>query len=173
MHIIPSVLGSLIGRFLPDRPYWAAKLSSGTWVCELDERYDVARGAKRPFDWTLDLVDTGDVLKITELWLFCPPGPQSPLGSTMRLPITEPGTAFQCKVGMVDAFASWQKTVQHQIIGRIIDKAMGTCEYVVYDGVLGIMSTPMINSVYNFVSWREGIPSLGRLNLDVLGLRLS
>jgi hypothetical protein len=171
-HLLPSVFGSLVGKILPHRTYWAAKLSTGAWVCELDHRDDLSHGTRRSFDWSLDLVDTGDVLKITELWLFCPPSRLSPLGSTARLPITEPGTAFQFTFSRVDAFGAWGKTIQHRIIGRVIDKARGECEYVVYDGEVGGMSTPMTNNVYDFQGWREGIPRLGPLNVEVLGLRL-
>lgn len=171
MSLITSVLGSVVGIFLPDKAYWAAKLSTGKWVCELDSRYEIRSGQKRPFDWTLDLIDTGDIKKIRELWLFCPPNPANPFGQTARLPITEPGTAFQFKVANVDAFGGWGKSLASQVIGRVVDKHEQTCECFVWDAGLNALGT-YNTTITHFGSWRDGIAPQQHLSHEVLGLSL-
>jgi hypothetical protein len=165
--MIKSVLGATIGRLFGDRAYWAAKLQDHRWISELDQRMG------RSFDWTLDAVDTGDVLKIKELWLFCPPNSVSPLGNTARLPITEPGTAFQFKVASVDGFLDgMERKVESQIIGRVDDKATGACTCFIWDAQLRVLSTPWQSNIHSFGSWREGIAKIGALSPQVLGVRL-
>lgn len=172
MGFIPSLLGSIIGRILPDRPYWAVKLSSGKMLTELDQQFDHLHGRARPFDWTLDLVSTGDILKVTELWLFCPPNQMNPRGQVARLPITEPRTAFQFKVGTMDAFGGHARGMQSQIIGRVDDKVSGACTCFVWDSVLNAMGTWHSN-VYTMGTWRDGATVIGELSHAVLGLSLS
>lgn len=173
MGLITSVLGSVVGVFLPDRPYWAVKLSTGKWACELDTRKDdrVPSG-HRPFDWTLDLIDNGDIRKVRELWLFCPPNPGNPLGQTAHLTITEPGTVFQMKVGRVDAFGAWGRSMASQVIGQVTNKETGACECFLWDTELQALGT-FQTSVNDFESWREGIPRQGQLSHAVLGFDLS
>src|SRR5438045_1897656 len=103
---VTTALGAIINPFVIHHAVWAVKLSTGKFLSERDMVWDSlqrehgadgifpTRPNKRPFDWTLDLVQTGDVRKIRELWLVCPPNPHSPFGNTARLPIVEPGTAF-------------------------------------------------------------------------------
>lgn len=165
MSLITSVLGSIVGVFLPDRPYWAVKLSTGKWACELDRRGD------RPFDWTLDLIDTGDIKKIRELWLFCPPNPANPFGQTARLPITEPGTAFQFKVANLDAFGGQGRSLASQVIGRVVDKHEQICECFVWDAGLNALGT-YNTTIPNFGSWRPEIAPIATLSHEVLGLSL-
>src|SRR5687767_4806805 len=172
MSLINSILGATVGKFFGDRAYWGAKLSDGSWRCELDERHEIRTASMRPFDWTLDMVDTGDVLKIKELWLFCPPTPLSPLGNTARLPIKEPGTALQFKVGNLFEMGAVGRNVAGRIIGRVDNKETGECTCFIWDEELRVMSAPWRSNVYNFGSWRDGIAPQGRLNLDTLGVRL-
>jgi hypothetical protein len=172
MGIIPSIFGSLIGRILPDRPYWAVKLTSGKMLTELDTQFDHLHGYARPFDWTLDLVSTGDILKVTELWLFCPSNVLNPRGQIARLPIPEPGTAFQFKVGMMDAFGEPGRGMIAQCIGRVDDKETGVCTCFVWDTQLGALGTWSSN-IYAMGSWREDIGAIGAVSHDVLGLTLS
>jgi hypothetical protein len=173
MGIIQSVLGATVGKLLKDRCYWAVKLSDGSWQSELDWRVDNRfPNSIRPFDWTLDLVATGDVLKIKELWLFCPPNKTSPLGNTARLPITEPGTAFQFKTASVHGFATDNKVIEAQIIGRVTNKETGECECFIWDYQLNCMSQPYKTSIYNFSSWRDGIVAPGLLSVEALGIRV-
>lgn len=181
MGMVTSFLGSLVAPFLIDEAFWAVKMQDGRFLSERDTVRDgnllegdlpLHRASKRPLDWTLDLVSTGDVLKIKELWLLCPPSLGNPLGQTARLPIVEPGTAFQFKVGYVDGNPGGTlRSRAHQLIGRVIDKESGTCECFLWD--VGLQKLGMWNtSVYDFQSWRPEVAHVGALALDVLGLRL-
>lgn len=173
MGLVTSILGSTIGKFYGEKAYWAVKLGNGKFQSELDQKFDIAHAGLRPFDWTLDLVATDDILKIKELWLFCPPNHLNPLGSTARLPIMLPGTAFQFKVGNMDSsLALSTRHVESQVIGRVDDPASGDCTFFVYDGPQNVMSVPMQTNIYHFGSWREGIAPIEHLSFEVLGLRL-
>jgi hypothetical protein len=173
MGIVSSILGGTIGRFYGPYAYWAVKLDNGKFQSEIDSVFDVAHAGKRPFDWTLDLVATDDILRVQELWLFCPPNSFNPLGSTARLPILIPGTAFQFKVANMDSnFATATRNVASQVIGRVDDPATGACTFFVYDGPQNVMSFPLHTNIYNFGSWRDGIAPIKQLSFEVLGLRL-
>ena len=183
MGFITTALGALISPFTIDYPIWCVKLSTGKFLSERDMVWDelqreqgagglkrLAKPNKRPFDWSLDLVSTGDVLKIKELWMVCPPNPHSPLGNTAKLPIIEPGTAFMFKTRHLSI--GMGRPEYHLIIGRVDEKTTGACTYFVYDCLLHGMSEPMQNNVYDFQSWRPEIGRIGPLGLDVLGLKL-
>lgn len=174
---VASILGSIINPLLIDRSVWAVKLADGRFLSERDmvrdPRYDhdLRHPGKRPFDWSLDLVGTGDILKIKELWLVCPPNKISPLGNTARLPIVEPGTAFQFKTANVDALGSWGRTVVSQVIGRVTNKETGECECFIWDNEIKAMGTYNTN-IYKFGSWRDGVAPIGALALSVQGFKL-
>jgi hypothetical protein len=192
--LIEDLLGCPLQQIT--RSYWAVKLSTGERLCEARVTTDLLRATERHFDWTLDLVATSDVLKIKELWLLCPPSKTSPLGNTARLDISEPGTAFQFKIAMVDsAIASMvDRSVQAHVIGRVTNKETGACDCYIYDPVEGGMITPETQiydpvqgirkdengqpvyagrtNVYSFHSWRPGLAPPGQLHLDRLGVRL-
>lgn len=181
MGIVTSFLGSLVSPFLIDEAFWAIKLTNGTFLSERDTVRDgnllegdlpLHRAGKRPLDWTKDLVSTGDIRKVKELWLICPPSLGNPLGQTARLPIVEPGTAFQFKLGYVDSIpGSSLRSRAHQVIGRVTDKESGACECFLWD--VGLQKLGMWNtSVYDFQSWRPEVAPMGALALDVLGLSL-
>jgi hypothetical protein len=193
MGLVEDLLGAPLMKIT--RSYWAVKLKDETWLSEARMTYK--KGAFRYFDWSNDLVATGDVLNIQELWLFCPPNAYSPLGNTARLVIEEPGTAFQFKVGHADSnIASTWKTLQGHIIGKVTNKETGACECFIWDPIQNGLLTPETQiydaetgglkrnpdgsiaqagktSVYDFHSWRPGsIAPLGQLQLDTLGVRL-
>lgn len=170
-NFVKTALGAIISPFAIKHALWCVKLANGRFLSECDLVRDYSLQRKRPFDWTLDLVNTGDVMQIRELWMVCPPSPTSPLGNTARLPITEPGTAFQFKTKHLSLGVG--EPVFHQIIGRVDDKATGACTYFVWDHLLRAMSTPLPNNIYDFQSWRPEVGRIGALGLDVLGLRLS
>lgn len=173
MGIVTSVFGSVIGLFLPDRPYWAVKLRhTGKWLCELDMRNDVRLGMRRPFDWTLDMVDTGDVCRIEQLWLFCPPSKQFPMGQSDYLVIPESGTAFQLKVGILHAFGESSRVLASQLIGRVENKETGECSCLVWDVSLGVLGT-WTSNIYEMGKWRDGMAPLGNLSQHVLGIQLA
>lgn len=181
------------------RSWWAVRLNTGEWVCEARVKTDVYKGIERHFDWSNDLVACGDVNRITQLWLFCPPSKTSPFGNTAHLDITEPGTAFQFKVAMADSnIAMTSRSLQAHIIGKVTNKETGECDAFIWDDVQQGLCTPETEiydphspqtnfrrvdasgrlctagktSVYDFHSWREGIAKLGRLELRTLGVRL-
>ena len=193
-----GLVEELLGCSLLDitRPYWAVKLSTGTWVCEAHTKTDLRTGSVRYFDWSNDLVASGDVLKIAQLWLLCPSSKRSPLGNTAWLQITESGTAFQFKVSTVDSIVVESvRSLQAHIIGKVTNKETGDCEVFIWDTYQQGLITPttriydsLTNSyrkdsngnpvyagkanVYNFHSWREGIAPLGRLELSTVGVRI-
>lgn len=193
MSLVEDLLGCPLAA-LP-RSFWAVKLKDpDAWMCEARVVTDIARGEERLFDWSLDLVATGDVLRVKELWLFCPPSITSPLGNTARLTITDPGTAFQFKVGT--AHANGIRQVEAHIIGRVLEKEEGSCECFIWDTAQNGLITPNTpiwdsatrqskrdaagnlvfagkTSVYDFHSWRpDSLAPLGRLELETLGVKL-
>jgi hypothetical protein len=195
MGLIEELLGCPLQQLT--RSFWVVRLNTGEWVSEARVKTDVYQGRERHFDWVLDLVANGDVLKIQQLWLLCPPSKTSPLGNTARLDITEPGTAFQFKVATVDSSIVGPSIhgIQAHIIGRVDNKETGDCTCYIYDPIESGMITPETQiynpatggvmrdeqgnpicagktNVYNFHSWRPSLPPRGRLALDVLGVRL-
>ena len=130
-----GVIEELLGRPLITitRPYWAVKLTTGTWVSEAQTIIDLRKAERRLMDWTNDLVASGDVFKISELWILCPPNKLSPLGNTAMFPISRPGSAFQFKTGTVDSGIVWsQQRMQSQIIGHVLNSE-GDCECHIWD----------------------------------------
>lgn len=182
---------------LDQRPYWAVKLNTGKWLCEMDQvdaRIDkiVTQAStmpglyegiglhpgKRYLDWTLDICGpSGDWKKIEELWMICPSTPTSPGGNTVRLPITPPGTAFQLKVGFADSgLTTTIRRTEAQIVGRVVDEETGACEAFVFDYSIPGLVGPWKSNVNDMGTWRPNIPGmpsiapLGKLSFDVLGL---
>lgn len=194
MGLIEELLGQTL--YTLDRSYWAVKLDNDEWICEKRTIFDIKYGL-RNFDWSNDLVATGDVMRIKELWLFCPPNKYSPVGNTARLIIEEPGTAFQFKVSHADSnIAMTTRTLQGHIIGKVTNKENGSCECFIWDPIQQGMITPETQildpktmgplkdehgkiiyagktSVNDFHSWRPGsIAPLGQLHLPTLGVKL-
>jgi hypothetical protein len=157
------------------RSYWAVKLASGEWICEARVHTDLRTASERPFDWSNDLVANGEVKRIKELWLLCPPNATSPLGNTAMLPITEPGTAFQFKVAhaMSNFAESWRQADSH-LIGRVTDKFTGDCECFIWDAQYAcLIAPPWQTNVYQFGTWKESLAPRGELALATLGVDLS
>lgn len=157
--------------------YWAVKLESGKWCTERDMVADPGHPlGERPFDWTLDLVGTGDIRRIVELWILCPATRFSPAGSTGRLLITERGTPFQFKVKSTSGLSSGLLLYaqrESQVIGRVDDKQTGRCTCFIYDHEWQVLSTPWVTNIDDFGSWREGICPIRQLSAEVLGFDLS
>lgn len=165
-----GLVENIIGEFLLSRSIWAVELSNGRFYTERSKMRDPIVG-KRPFDWTLDLVATGDIRLVKQLILYCPPTVGHPIGQVAQLPILEPYTAFQFKVATLDGFEGINQT-QSQVIGRVLDKASGLCECFIWD--VGLKRLGMFETtVYDFASWRPEIGRIGALSFDPLGLRLS
>jgi hypothetical protein len=182
MGIVTSVLGSIISPFLIDEAFWCVRLQDGRFLSERDMVRDgnllegdlpLHRASKRPFDWTLDLVSTGDIKRVRELWLLCPPSLGNPLGQTAKLPVVEPGTIFQFKVAYLDgSVAGTLRSRSSQLIGRVTDKVSGDCECFVWD--VGLQKLGIWHSnVYKMGTWREEIAPINALAHDVLGLSLT
>ncbi len=170
MGLITSVFGSHIGKFYTFA-YWAAKLRNpDQWLSEVDGRVNFIGAAYRPYDWTMDLVTTGDILRIAELWMFCPRNQLSPEGNTARIPFSqeESGTAFMFNVARV----MMEHRVDHKIIGKVTDRDSGDCVCFIWDDLYKVMSSPFYTNVNKFASWREGVAPIGQLSHEVIGLRL-
>ncbi len=150
-------------------PYWRVHLSTGKTLTKHQMVWDQMFGKWRELDWSLDLIATGDILRIKELHLVYPGFRRS-----VGLHITEPGSAFQfCRQAKsVDMSTGLlMDNVEAQIIGRVTDKVNGLCEGYIWDRVNGLIGYEDV-SIYAFPSWRTGLMPSGRLALDVLGLRL-
>jgi hypothetical protein len=178
MSFITSMGGSKIGHFY-SFAYWAAKLRNPEqWVSEVDNKqFDLRayiplmeRRIKNTFDWTLDVVTTNDVLRIEELWLFCPKTPTAPQGSTgvLRFRQEDKGTAFHFNVSKM----SQNGRVDCKIIGQVINRATTECIFHVWDGQTYQFYPHRRTTVNNFQAWREGIADLGAMSHEIIGLRL-
>jgi hypothetical protein len=186
-NFIQSARGSRIGQFMPFA-YWAVKFREPVytnatanpieWMSEVDNNQFVLtdlipfmnRQRKNTFDWTMDLVTTGDVLRIEELWLFCPRSTAVPQGSSavLRFSPDDAGTAFHFNVTKM----SEAGRIDSKIIGKVINRETHECIYHVWDGQLNILYPPMRTNINDFQAWRPGIAHLGAMSHEVIGLRL-
>jgi|SRR6516165_652665 hypothetical protein len=177
-NFIASMNGSHIGKFF-DFPYWAVKLREPEqWLSEVDNKqFELSslvpfmnRQRKNTFDWTLDLITTGDILRIEELWLFCPRTPLAPQGSTgvLRFTKDDAGTAFHFNITNMTQF----ERADHKIIGKVINREDGTCICYVWDDFEKKMTNPHLTNVNNFQSWTARVAGPGMLHKEVIGLRL-
>jgi hypothetical protein len=160
---IQSSFQSILNVTDPLRSYWSIKLLSGKEVSERSVLLDLRAGGLRPIDWSLDIVSTGDIYKIKEVSLRCPDG------QVARFDVDEPGTIFQLKIASQSVLAGG-KIQECQMIGKVADKESGACMCKIWDRQQGLIH--FTSSVYQFGTWRDGVLPLGRLSLDVLGLRL-
>lgn len=156
-----------------NRAWWAVRLDNDEWVCEARLHTDVYRGVERHFEWYEDIVANGDGARIKELWLLCPANTLSPLGNTARLPILEPWTAFDFKVSHATSnFVSTWKIQEAHVIGRVDNKATGDCTCFIWDERYCVLCEPFHSNVYNFGTWRAGLPPRGALALEKMGVRV-
>lgn len=156
-------------HFFTQCSHWRAVLFNGGTLSKYQKVWDQRLGKERELDWTLDLLSTGDILKIKELHLVYPG-----LLRYAKLKITEPGTAFQfCRQvkGMDPSTGEVIDRVEAQVIGRVTDKVNGLCEGYIWDRVQGLLQYADV-SINDFPSWRPGLMPPGQLSLDVLGVRL-
>lgn len=149
----------------PITSHWEVELTSGKTLSERETKTDLLKGATRLIDWSLDLTATGDVLKIKQLRLYCPDG------QVHALDITEPGTAFQLKVGAAMMGAgNIQRVFLAQLIGRVTNKEHGDCECYVWDARQG--SFLWQSNVYAMGTWGGHVIPLGAIAFNVVGLQL-
>ena len=169
-----NLVYQLLGRSLLaiTRSYWAVRLDNDEWLCEARVHTDLYKGVERQFEWYEDLVANGDCMRIKELWLLCPPNVLSPLGNTARLPITEPGTAFDFKVATADSsFTNTWKTQEAHIIGRVDNKETGDCTCFIWDERYSVLCQPYRTNTHKFGRWRENLPDFGEVAVEKAGVR--
>ncbi len=156
--------------------YWKVKLRGRKReLSELDTSFDLQRGA-RPVDWSLDIVGSGDNAHIEEIILCTPQG-------EVKMPITEPKTAFQFKRGTMDILSN-QRIVQAQVIGRLENRETGLCTACIWDvaghdeyseaGVLlpqkKHLYLDFVTYIHAFGAWHEDIIPPGAMYPLVIGL---
>ncbi len=163
MGIQSSIL-TVVKALHPLSSWWTCELSTGRILSERTAIWDMRAGGLRALDWSLDLVSAGDILKIKTVSLHCPDE------RVVTFLIEEPGTVFQLKIATMHMLVAG-KQEECQLIGKVIDKVSGACTCAVWDRQDGLIE--YASNVYAFGTWRPGILPLGKLSLDVLGLRLS
>lgn len=182
-------LATMSNAINPQKPYWKVVLNNGK---EISERGIVVRDGIRPIDWTLDLVSTGDIYKVKEVYLMFPqelsyytrirngnPIHQrvnERIGSAV-IPVKERGCVFQIKVKTLDRFmGTGMDTFEYQLIGVVGDKMTGLCRCYIWDRKMGLIAYE--TSVYDpprgigFGTWRDGIAPLHHISHSVVGLDL-
>lgn len=148
-------------KFERGESFWRVILNTGKEYSELDIiDSDPIRGI-RPLDWHLDLVATGDVARIAELWLHTP-------GGDVALKIVEPRTAYIFNSSLL----ALGRSKVAQVIGRVDDKEQGTGIAFIWDVPMQQMYRDDQASVRDFKAWRPGIVNIGALALDNMGVRL-
>lgn len=190
---LKSSLGAVLSLTTVDFPFWVVKLDNSKLISERDwvkneagvplpdwhkhlltpQEAERWQGVKRPIDWSLDIVGSGDIRRVKELWLLCPPSRVSPTGNTARLPVVVPCGVFQFKVANVDStIVAAERTQVAQVIGRIDDALTGDCTCFIWDREMGGLVANYQTNFFQFQPWRDGIAPIRHLNQDVLGVRL-
>ena len=147
--------------------FWAARFLNGKVISERDMTSD--HNGKRPIDWTLDLVTTGDILKVTELWLITPAN-VNPFAHIPRLVVTIPGSIFQFKIANLDAIGAWGNTRVAQVIGMVTNLDTGDCIIMAYDEELKRLIPPYQTNVQRIQPWRDGLAPVMHISTPVLGM---
>lgn len=148
-------------KFEHGESFWRVILNTGKAYSELDiVDTDLLRG-RRALDWYLDLVSTGDVARIAELWLHSPSG-------DVALKIVQPYTAYIFNSSLL----SIGRSKVAQIIGRVDDKEQGTGIAFIWDVAQQQMYRDDQASVRDFKAWRPGIVNIGALAIENMGVRL-
>lgn len=180
---IKTSLATVANVVNPQRPHWEVVLTTGKTI---SEHGIVLRDGIRPIDWTLDLVSSGDIFKVKEIWMMFPQELSyhtriekgNPLHQRINgkvgsvvIPIKERGCVFQIKVKSLDGFGSNTSTFEFQLIGAVGDKETGDCHCYIWDRKLGLVAYK--TSIYDFGTWREDIAPLHHISHSVVGLNLS
>jgi hypothetical protein len=164
-----SALGDAID---PSLAYWSVLLTTGKRWSErqLLPTFRAGQRGLRKLDWTLDLVATGDILRISELTLHCPDRQQ------VTLEISEKGTAFQFKTRSLNLLGGAGSPLEYIVIGRVIDKLSGACECFAWDYCPKPGESHLVayrSSILQFGAWRDSMTPMGALGIDVQGFRLA
>ncbi len=171
MVALVSRTESHLAALLTGRAFWGIEVENGGWYTQLHHLVDVAAAQERELRWYDDLVATSDVLRIKELWLFCPRSKETPWGAECGLKITEKGTAFHC-AGRAINVGTGRGYPTFTLVGRVNDKDTGACELYVWDALVRRCYHHYANVREEITQWREGGPLVGRLALDRVGLRI-
>jgi hypothetical protein len=163
-----------------NRPYWAVKVAdtgdpAKDWISEAHPKVDLVNATVRNTDWTRDVVHPGHCATIKDLWLFCPSNRLSPSGNTAHIPIHEPNTAFEMKVGsLMSNVATSERHLHAMLVGRVNDRKSGEAVCFIWDEDYGVMWEPWMTNVRppGMGTWREGIAPLHGLNYNEIGLVL-
>lgn len=145
------------------RSYWTAKLTTGREVSELGMSFDLLRG-RRPINWHLDVVGSGDNARVKELTINTPRG-------AATLFITAPHTAFAFSNGLNEISTGQRRTLA-QIIGRVDNAETGDCTCLIWDALCQSLILDFEANVRDFRTWNTNIPSPGPLNIAALGVIL-
>ena len=161
-----------------NRAYWAVKIDetgdpAKDWISEAHPKVDLLKATACNTDWTADVVRPGHCDHIKDLWLFCPPNQLSPGGNTAHIPIYEPYTAFEMKVGtFMTNLVTGERQTRAMLVGRVNDRASGDAVVFIWDHDYGVMWEPWHTNVRppGMGTWREGIAPLGTLAYDQIGM---
>lgn len=149
-------------KFAQGESYWSVILKTGRAYTELDiVDTDLIRGV-RPLDWYLDIVATGDVARIAELWMHTPAG-------DVALKVIEPYSAYIFNSSLLSLDG---RSKVAQIIGRVDDKDAGTGVAFIWDVAMQQVYRDDLACVRDFAAWRPGICAIGALALENIGVRL-
>lgn len=159
--------------FAQGQSYWRVILDTNRAWSQLDMVYDPLRGDpekkyQRSLEWHEDLVATGDVRRIRELWLHTPIGDAA-------LRVSESGTAYQLNAaGLLMDICSTGGGRQRdaQIIGRVDHKETGRGVAYIWDVHTRQLYKDEQASVLHFTGWRPGIADLGELAWRHMGVAL-
>ena len=172
MGWVRTAMGSILSPLIKPYAFWAVKFKNDKWVSELDVVSDEGHGGKRLLDWTLDLVTTGDVTRIKQLWLFCPPNKRNRFGQTAWHNITEDGTAFQLKISTLEGFGDMMLSRKSILIGKVYNKETGAALAHMWDEDQRQLYVEWATNVYHIGTWRDGILPHGPVSFPVMGLDL-
>lgn len=167
---VATSLNALSNAIDPTSSHWEVVLSTGK---KRDERSLIPTLQKgvmgwRALDWTLDVVSTGDIKRVKELWLICPSGQKA------ILEITEDMPAFQFKSKTLSIMVGGSN-LEFQAIGRVVDKATGACECWIWDYRPAPGQPQLLayrSNIYHFGAWRDTMTPVGALSHDVQGWNL-
>lgn len=173
MNILPGRPFDQLHALVSGRSYWGIALrrtpeAKNEWRSELDTKVSVRDAWGGNLQWYDDIVATGDIRYVKELWLFCPRSKNTPVGATCELDIHPGQYAFQIK-GAACNIAGGGRYDTWQLIGRVDNPITGDSTCYVWDYLDGRCYKHQMN-ILRPVPWREHGPRIGQLNLNVVGL---
>lgn len=146
--------------------YWKVQLSTRARLLSELDMVSIQQPDKtwlvRRYEWKEDLIDSGDIGRVQIVILVTPK-------ETIGLPVMEPYTVFQFSRG-TKSLLTGERTKQIQVIGTVVDKETGECEYVLWDVAMQHLYHGF-TSVHDFAAWRPGATPVGSLNLKAFDLR--